>query len=99
MLDSCRNLQDEGFEITYLPVAESGLVDLAQLEAAIRPDTCVVSVMMVNNEIGTIQPIKEIGKIVKKYKGVYFHVDGAQAVGKGEPLFHPVPTPLAPGLC
>ncbi len=85
VLDSCRNLQDEGFDVTYLPVAENGLVDLAQLEAAIRPDTCLVSVMMVNNEIGTIQPIKEIGKIVKKYKGVYLHVDGAQAVGKSKP--------------
>ncbi|KAM0754957.1 cysteine desulfurase [Meredithblackwellia eburnea MCA 4105] len=82
VLDSCRILQDEGFDVTYLPVQENGIVDLELLESSIRPDTCLVSVMMVNNEIGTIQPIKEIGAIVKKYKGVYFHTDGAQAVGK-----------------
>ncbi|GAA5977461.1 hypothetical protein JCM11641_000970 [Rhodosporidiobolus odoratus] len=82
VLDSCRVLQDEGFDVTYLPVQTNGLVDLAELEAAIRPDTVLVSVMMVNNEIGTIQPIKEIGEIVKKHKGVFFHTDAAQAVGK-----------------
>lgn len=82
VLDSCRYLQDEGFDVTYLPVEHDGKVDLAKLEAAIRPDTCLVSVMTVNNEIGTIQPIKEIGQIVKKHKGVFFHTDAAQAVGK-----------------
>lgn len=82
VLDSCRYLQDEGFEVTYLPVQKDGKVDLKELEAAIRPDTCLVSVMMVNNEIGTIQPIKEIGEIVKKHKGIFFHTDAAQAVGK-----------------
>lgn len=82
VLDSCRYLQDEGYDITYLPVEHDGKVDLAKLEAAIRPDTCLVSVMAVNNEIGTIQPIKEIGQLVKKHKGVFFHTDAAQAVGK-----------------
>ncbi|TKA52837.1 putative cysteine desulfurase, mitochondrial [Rhodotorula sp. CCFEE 5036] len=82
VLDSCRVLQDEGFDVTYLPVKENGLIDLKQLEEAIRPDTCLVSIMLVNNEIGTIQPIKEIGEIVKKHKGVFFHTDAAQGVGK-----------------
>ncbi|BGP21054.1 hypothetical protein JCM10213_007572 [Rhodosporidiobolus nylandii] len=82
VLDSCRVLQDEGFDVTYLPVQQNGVIDLKELEAAIRPDTVLVSIMMVNNEIGTIQPIKEIGEIVKKHKGVFFHTDAAQAVGK-----------------
>ncbi|GAA5842190.1 hypothetical protein JCM11251_000122 [Rhodosporidiobolus azoricus] len=82
VLDSCRILQDEGFEVTYLPVQQNGVIDLKELEAAIRPDTVLVSIMMVNNEIGTIQPLQEIGEIVKKHKGVFFHTDAAQAVGK-----------------
>ncbi|TNY22308.1 cysteine desulfurase NFS1 [Rhodotorula diobovata] len=82
VLDSCRVLQDEGFDVTYLPVGPNGVVDLDLLERSIRPDTCLVSVMMVNNEIGTIQPIREIGAIVKRHKGVFFHTDAAQAVGK-----------------
>ena len=77
VLDSCRALQQEGFEVTYLPVNSVGLIDLAQLEAAIRPDTGLVSVMAVNNEIGTIQPLKAIGEICAK-KGVKFHTDAAQ---------------------
>ncbi|KAK9468721.1 pyridoxal phosphate-dependent transferase [Lipomyces arxii] len=81
VLDSCRHLQDEGFEVTYLPVKANGLVDLEELEAAIRPETSLVSIMMVNNEIGVIQPIDEIGKICRKHK-VFFHTDAAQAVGK-----------------
>lgn len=72
--------------MTYLPVGQNGVVDLALLEQSIRPDTCLVSIMMVNNEIGTIQPIKEIGAIVKKHKGVFFHTDAAQAVGKSASL-------------
>jgi len=82
VLDSCRVLQDEGYDVTYLPVLPNGKVDLKLLEESIRPDTCLVSIMAVNNEIGTIQPIKEIGALVKKHKGVYFHTDAAQAVGK-----------------
>ncbi|RVX68002.1 Cysteine desulfurase, mitochondrial [Exophiala mesophila] len=81
VLDSCRHLQDEGFEVTYLPVGNNGLIDLQQLEAAIKPETALVSIMTVNNEIGVIQPMKEIGQLCRKNK-VYFHTDAAQAVGK-----------------
>ncbi|KAJ6846768.1 putative cysteine desulfurase, mitochondrial [Iris pallida] len=81
VLDSCRHLQQEGFDITYLPVKPDGLVDLEQLAASIRPDTGLVSVMAVNNEIGVVQPLEEIGRICKD-KGVPFHTDAAQAVGK-----------------
>ncbi|KAG8895606.1 cysteine desulfurase [Tulasnella sp. 403] len=82
VLDSCRKLSEEGFEITYLPVQKNGVVDLEVLKAAIRPTTSLVSIMAVNNETGVIQPLKEIGKIVKQHKGVFFHTDAAQAVGK-----------------
>lgn len=81
VLDSCRHLQDEGFEVTYLGVDNSGLISLEELESAIRPDTALVSIMTVNNEIGVIQPMKEIGQLCRSKK-VYFHTDGAQAVGK-----------------
>jgi cysteine desulfurase len=81
VLDSCRHLQDEGFDVTYLPVQPSGLINMEELEAAIRPDTAVVSIMAVNNEIGVIQPLEEIGKLCRSKK-VFFHTDGAQAVGK-----------------
>ncbi|KXN92188.1 Cysteine desulfurase, mitochondrial [Leucoagaricus sp. SymC.cos] len=82
VLDSCRKLGEEGFDITYLPVQNNGVIDLSELEAAIRPDTSLVTIMTVNNETGVIQPIKEIGGIVRKHRGVYFHTDAAQAVGK-----------------
>lgn len=81
VLDSCRHLQDEGFEITYLPVQKNGLVNMAELEAAMRPETALVSIMAVNNEIGVIQPIEEIGKLCRSKK-IFFHTDAAQAVGK-----------------
>lgn len=81
VLDSCRHLQDEGFEVTYLPVQKDGLIDLQQLEAAIRTDTAIVSVMTVNNEIGVVQPVEEIGKLCRSKK-TFFHTDAAQAVGK-----------------
>lgn len=81
VLDSCRHLQGEGFEVTYLPVQANGLIDLEELEKAIRPETSLISVMAVNNEIGVRQPIEEIGKICRKRK-VFFHTDAAQAVGK-----------------
>jgi cysteine desulfurase len=81
VLDSCRHLKEQGFDITYLPVEQNGIIDLKKLEAAITPKTCLVSVMAVNNEIGVIQPIKEIGEICRK-NGVYFHTDAAQAFGK-----------------
>lgn len=82
MLDSCRKLQEEGFDVTYLPVQQNGVIRLEELDAAIRPDTSLVSVMAVNNETGVIQPLKEIGAIVRKHRGVYFHTDAAQAIGK-----------------
>lgn len=63
MLDSCRALEGEGFQVTYLPVTETGLIDLNLLEASIRPDTSLVSIMTVNNEIGVVQPIAEIGEL------------------------------------
>ncbi|KAM3256987.1 hypothetical protein ACQJBY_043714 [Aegilops geniculata] len=81
VLDSCRYLQQEGFEVTYLPVRPDGLIDVAQLADAIRPDTGLVSVMAVNNEIGVVQPLEEIGRICRE-KGVPFHTDAAQALGK-----------------
>uniref|UniRef100_A0A2K5VRN0 Cysteine desulfurase n=2 Tax=Macaca fascicularis TaxID=9541 RepID=A0A2K5VRN0_MACFA len=81
VLDSCRSLEAEGFQVTYLPVQKSGIIDLKELEAAIQPDTSLVSVMTVNNEIGVKQPIAEIGQICSSRK-VYFHTDAAQAVGK-----------------
>lgn len=81
VLDSCRHLQDEGYEVTYLPVNNNGLISLEELEAAMRPETCIVSIMSVNNEIGVIQPMKEIGEMCRSRK-IYFHTDGAQAVGK-----------------
>ena len=81
VLDSCRHLEQEGFELTYLPVKKNGLVDLEELRAAITDKTLLVSVMAVNNEIGVIQPLAEIGKICRE-KGVFFHTDAAQAFGK-----------------
>ncbi|KAJ3207240.1 cysteine desulfurase [Dinochytrium kinnereticum] len=81
VLDSCRVLQDEGFDVTYLPVNSDGLIDLKVLEASIRPETSIVSIMTVNNEIGVIQPVAEIGRICREKK-VFFHTDAAQAVGK-----------------
>ncbi len=83
VLDTCRELERQGFEVTYLDVQENGLIDLEVFKAAIRPDTIVVSVMFVNNEIGVIQPIAEIGEICRE-KGIIFHVDAAQATGKVE---------------
>ncbi|XP_051887526.1 cysteine desulfurase, mitochondrial [Pristis pectinata] len=81
VLDSCRMLETEGFQVTYLPVKTNGLIDLEELEKAIRPDTSVVSIMTVNNEIGIKQPIEDIGHICQAHK-VFFHTDAAQAVGK-----------------
>ena len=81
VLDTVREMERQGFEATYLGVKENGLLDLDVLRAAIRPDTVLVSVMAVNNEIGVIQDIEAIGKICRE-KGVIFHVDAAQATGK-----------------
>ena len=81
VLDTCRELEREGFEVTYLDVKDDGLIDLEKLKAALRPDTILVSVMSVNNEIGVIQDIEAIGEITRE-KGIIFHVDAAQATGK-----------------
>ena len=80
-LDTMRELEREGFEVTYLDVQENGLLDLAKFEETLRPDTSVVSVMYVNNEIGVVQDIPAIGEICRK-RGIVFHVDAAQATGK-----------------
>jgi len=81
VLDSCRQLEQDGFDVTYLPVKANGLIDLDELASAIRDDTALVSVMAVNNEIGVIQPLKEIGELCRSKK-VFFHTDAAQAIGK-----------------
>jgi cysteine desulfurase len=81
VLDTCRQLEREGFEVTYLDPEDNGLVDLGKLEAAIRPDTTLVSVMHVNNEIGVIQDIAAIGALTRSKK-ILFHVDAAQSPGK-----------------
>jgi cysteine desulfurase len=81
VLDTCRELEREGFEVTYLDVKSDGLIDLDTFKAALRPDTILVSVMFVNNEIGVIQDIETIGEICRE-KGIVFHVDAAQATGK-----------------
>ncbi len=81
VLDSCRQLEREGFEVTYLDPEPNGLIDLAKLEAALRDDTILVSIMHVNNEIGVIQDIAAIGEITRE-RGIVFHVDAAQSAGK-----------------
>ena len=81
VLDPCAGLDREGFRVTYLPVDESGLVDLDQLGESITEETCLVSVMYANNEIGVIQPISEIGALCRE-RGVTFHCDATQALGK-----------------
>uniref|UniRef100_A0A7S2Z8X2 cysteine desulfurase n=2 Tax=Rhodosorus marinus TaxID=101924 RepID=A0A7S2Z8X2_9RHOD len=81
VLDSCRVMQQQGLEVTYLPVNSEGLIDLEDLKKAIRPTTSLFSMMTVNNEIGVIQPVAEAGEICRK-NGVFFHTDAAQAVGK-----------------
>jgi cysteine desulfurase len=81
VLDPCRELERQGFEATYMDPEPNGILDLEKFKAAIRPDTILVSVMYVNNEIGVIQPIAEIGEICRE-KGIIFHVDAAQATGK-----------------
>ena len=83
VLDTMRELERQGFEVTYLDVQEDGLLDLNRLQAAIRPDTIIISVMFVNNEMGVIQDIPAIGAMCRE-KGILFHVDAAQATGKVE---------------
>lgn len=81
VLDTCRELERQGFEVTYLDVRQDGLLDLGALENAMRPDTVLVSIMMVNNETGVVQPIAEIGAMCRA-KGIVFHCDAVQAAGK-----------------
>ena len=81
VLETCRYLEHDGFDVTYLHVKENGLIDLDELKAAITDKTAIVSIMAVNNEIGVIQPLKEIGAICRE-AGVFFHTDAAQATGK-----------------
>ncbi|HEY5800701.1 MAG TPA: aminotransferase class V-fold PLP-dependent enzyme, partial [Burkholderiaceae bacterium] len=83
VLDTVRELERQGFDATYLEPQANGLITVEQLEAALRPDTILVSVMLVNNEIGVIQPIAEIGELCRA-KGIIFHCDAAQATGKVE---------------
>ena len=80
VLNTCKYLEKMGFEVTYVPVRENGIVDVNDIRNAIRDDTILVSVMFANNEIGTVQPIKEIGSITKE-RGIYFHTDAVQAIG------------------
>ena len=80
ILHTCEQLEKEGFEVTYLPVDEYGLVTAEQLDKAIRPDTTIVSIMAANNEIGTLEPIAELAEVCKKH-GVLFHTDAVQAIG------------------
>lgn len=80
ILHTCEQLEKEGFEVTYVPVDEFGVVRMDELEKAIRPDTTLISVMTANNEIGTIQPIEEIAKLAKAH-GILFHTDAVQAIG------------------
>ena len=81
VLRTCEFLEGRGFEVTYIPVQENGIIDVNDIKDAIRDDTILISVMHANNEIGTIQPIAEVGKIAKE-KGIVFHVDAVQSVGK-----------------
>ena len=81
VLDSCRSLEAEGFRVTYLPVSKDGLISMQELEAAIAPDTALVSIMGVHNEIGVLQPLREIGDLCRSRK-VFFHTDAAQMAGK-----------------
>jgi len=83
VLDTMRELERSGFEVTYLPVNADGLVEMDTLTAALRPDTILVSIMAVNNEIGVVQDVSAIGKLLRS-KGILFHVDAAQATGKIE---------------
>ena len=81
VLDACKRLEKSGFDVTYLPVAQDGLINLDDLRRAITPKTILISIMHANNEIGVIQPVEEIGKIAKQKK-ILFHTDAVQAVGK-----------------
>ncbi|KGX93344.1 aminotransferase V [Pontibacillus halophilus JSM 076056 = DSM 19796] len=82
VIEACKALEDLGFEVTYLPVNEDGIVSVQDVQESIREDTILISVMHVNNELGSIQPIQEIGEVARKYPKLYFHVDHVQGLGK-----------------
>lgn len=81
VLETCKKLEQEGFKVTYLPVDKDGSISIIDLEKAITPSTILISIMYANNEIGTIEPIKEIGNIARKHN-VFFHTDAVQAIRK-----------------
>ena len=81
ILETCRSLEREGFTVTYLPVNREGLIELSELEGAIRPDTILISIMHANNEVGTIQPLEEVGRLAAD-RDIYLHTDAVQTVGK-----------------
>ena len=81
VLHTCKYLEQKGFEVTYIGVDENGILKIEELKAAVRPDTILITVMFANNEIGTLQPVKEIGEIAKE-KGILFHTDAVQAYGQ-----------------
>lgn len=81
--NSMEQLKELGFDVTYLPVDKEGRISIADLKAAIRPDTILVSVMAVNNEIGTIEPLTEVADVLKQYPKIHFHIDAVQGIGKG----------------
>ena len=81
VLESCKYLEKNGFEVTYLPVKKDGIIDIEDFKNALRDDTILVTIMLANNEIGTIQPIKEIGQLARKHRFI-LHTDAVQAVGK-----------------
>lgn len=93
MLHSFEQLEQEGYEVTYLPVDSYGLVSTDDVRSAIRPDTILISVMYANNEVGTIQPIEEIGSIAREH-GVLFHVDAVQALGSVPMNLHALPVDM-----
>ncbi|MCL0311595.1 cysteine desulfurase [Apilactobacillus sp. TMW 2.2459] len=83
VINACQQLERQGFEVTYLPVDENGRISISALKEAIRKDTILVSVMLVNNEIGSIQPTNEVAEYLKKFPSIHFHVDAVQGIGKG----------------
>nr|WP_283246431.1 cysteine desulfurase family protein [Paenibacillus sp. Marseille-Q4541] len=93
VLHACESLEKEGYEVTYLPVDSYGMIDVTDLEAAIRPDTVLISIMYVNNEVGTVQKIEEIGHIAKAHD-IPFHVDAVQALGSIPIDLHHLPVDL-----
>lgn len=93
VLHACKSLEKEGYEVTYLPVDSYGMIDTADVEAAIRPDTILISIMYVNNEVGTVQKVEEIGQIAKAHH-IPFHVDAVQALGSIPIQLHQLPVDL-----